>query len=137
MPLVLNMDLPNNTTAHVEFRDDMLEKVGARFYCQSLDVPHRRLLLGTILGPNQFELCDWAFDSVYNMIKDEVDDNGQINVEFGAIDEESGVYRTWSNQPAFPPTDLHQNANGAGDEVESSDSDPCPEPTSQPSADRS
>ena len=131
------MDFPNNTMAHVEFRDDMLEKVGDRFYCQSLDIPHRRLLLGTISSSSEFELQEWAVESVFNMVKDEVDDNGRVNVEFGAIDEESAVYRTWSNQPAFPPTDLHQNANGAGDEVESSDSDPSPEPTSQPSADRS
>ena len=130
------MEFSDNTTAHVEFMPGVLECVGPRYYCQSLDTPQRRLFLGTRTNGGVV-LEEWAVESIFNMVKDELDENGHVNVEFGAIDEESAVYRTWSNQLALPPTDLHQNANGAGDEVESSDSDPCPEPTSQPSDDRS
>ena len=118
------IEFSDNTTAYVEFKPGVLERVGPLFYCQSLDTPPRRLLLGTMSPDHEMELEEWAVETIYNMIKGEVDDNGHVNVEFAAIDEHAAVYRTW-------PTS--RNSNEAGDEGSASDTDPCREPTPPPS----
>ena len=118
------MEFSDNTTAHVEFKSDVLERVGPRYYCQSLETPPRRLFFGTVSGDNEMELEEWVVETIFNMIKSEVDDNNHVNVEFAAIDENAAVYRTWS---------AGRCANEAGDEGSSSDSDPCLQPRPPPS----
>ena len=117
------MQFSDNTTAHVEFKLDVLERVGRRYYCQSLDTPSRRLFFGTMTDTG-LELEEWVVEGIYNMIEDEVDVNGHVNVEFAAIDEDAAVYRTWS---------ADRCANEAGDEGSSSESDPCSQPRPPPS----
>ena len=118
------MDFSDNTTAHVEFKSGVLDCVGSLYYCMSLDTPARRLFFGTMSPDHHMELEDWVVESIFNMIKSEVDDNGHVNVEFAAIDENAAVYRTWS---------VGRCANAAGDEGSSSDSDPCSQPRQPPS----
>ena len=118
------MEFSDHTTARVEFAPDVLESVGPRYYCRSLDTPPRRLFFGTMSPNNEMELEGWVVETIFNMIKSEVDDNGHVNVEFAAIDEHAAVYRTWS---------ADRCANEAGDEGSSSDSDPCSQPRRQPS----
>ena len=118
------MEFTDNTTAHVEFKSDVLERVGILYYCQSLDTPSRRLFFGTMSPDNEMELEDWVVETIFNMVKSEVHDNGHVNVEFAAIDENAAVYRTWS---------VGRCANAAGDEGSSSDSDPCSQPRQPPS----
>ena len=122
--LAFEMDFSDNTTAHVEFKSDVLERVGPRYYCQSLETPSRRLFFGTMSPDNEMELEDWVVETIFNMVKSEVHDNGHVNVEFAAIDENAAVFRTWS---------VDRNANAAGDEGSSSDSDPCSQPRPPPS----
>jgi len=118
------MEFSDNTTAHVEFKPEVLECVGILYYCQSLDTPSRRLFFGTMSPDNEMELEDWVVETIFNMVKSEVHDNGHVNVEFAAIDEHAAVYRTWS---------ANRCANAAGDEGSSSDSDPCSQPRQPPS----
>ena len=118
------MEFSDHTTARVEFAPDVLERVGPRYYCRSLDTPPRQLFFGTMSPNNEMELEAWVVETIFNMIKSEVDDNGHVNVEFAAIDEHAAVYRTWS---------ADRCANEAGDEGSSSDSDPCSQPRPQPS----
>ena len=122
MELELNIDFCGRT-AHVEFKLGTLERVGRRYYCQSLDMPPRRLFFGTMTDAG-LEPEEWVVQSICNMIEDEVDVNGHVNVEFAAIDENAAVYRTWSEDRC---------ANEAGDEGSSSDSDPCLQPRPPPS----
>ena len=122
--LGFEMEFSDNTTAHVEFKSDVLERVGPRYYCQSLETPPRRLFFGTMAPNNEMELEEWVVETIFNMIKSEVDDTGHVNVEFAAIDENAAVYRTWSSSRCV---------NEAGDEGSSSDSDPCCEPRPPPS----